>query len=206
MGCDWPGHNIKPRLYVFQSTHPSGVRLMGHVNTTNNERFQSTHPSGVRQALTTNVPFIGTISIHAPQWGATFYRRAKQYRSSDFNPRTPVGCDLNRMRPRSSSNEFQSTHPSGVRRSALVLGALRSSFQSTHPSGVRLGHLVNDRNVNQISIHAPQWGATRHNDILPHTIKDFNPRTPVGCDRPRPASPSTAWNFNPRTPVGCDAG
>ena len=32
----------------------------------------------------------------------------------------------------------------------------------------------------------------------------FNPRTPVGCDRPSHVIRPFQGNFNPRTPVGCD--
>ncbi len=60
------------------------------------------------------------------------------------------------------------------------------------------------RHEQVISIHAPQWGATGCRSCVRVGCCNFNPRTPVGCDSPRPASPSTAWNFNPRTPVGCD--
>ncbi len=55
-----------------------------------------------------------------------------------------------------------------------------------------------------ISIHAPQWGATRARLRYVRRVQYFNPRTPVGCD-------ASCWNrltiipnFNPRTPVGCD--
>ena len=34
------------------------------------------------------------ISIHAPQWGATRRTECYQDVSYNFNPRTPVGCDL----------------------------------------------------------------------------------------------------------------
>ncbi len=40
-------------------------------------RFQSTHPSGVRLVQHPRVPAAGRISIHAPQWGATVSRPAK---------------------------------------------------------------------------------------------------------------------------------
>ena len=55
-----------------------------------------------------------------------------------------------------------------------------------------------------ISIHAPQWGATVMHVAGGALLLDFNPRTPVGCD-PRPSAfwPKPAY-FNPRTPVGCD--
>ena len=82
------------------------------------------------------------------------------------------------------SDEFQSTHPSGVRPAQspasspasyfnprtpvgcdmpfLPFSTSNMGFQSTHPSGVRL---INDARVGY--------------------ALDFNPRTPVGCDRPR---------------------
>ena len=34
--------------------------------------------------------------------------------------------------------------------------------------------------------------------------KDFNPRTPVGCDGVDMSIDWTGNHFNPRTPVGCD--
>ena len=101
------------------------------------------------------------------------------------------------------------------------------SFQSTHPSGVRLGVTKIDDDGDGISIHAPQWGATRHNMRRISRWKHFNPRTPVGCDALPKSLPvngslfqsthpsgvrlsNCCWtlriaNFNPRTPVGCDA-
>ena len=124
---------------------------------------------------------------------------------SYFNPRTPVGCDLNGM--------------------AGIIGG--SLFQSTHPSGVRHTNLnALESNLN-ISIHAPQWGATADALRLRLVSRDFNPRTPVGCDssesmilfsnglfqsthpsgvrrKTSTHTPSTQPNFNPRTPVGCD--
>ena len=61
-----------------------------------------------------------------------------------------------------------------------------------------------DNTLQNISIHAPQWGATRARLRYVRRVQYFNPRTPVGCD-------ASCWNrltiipnFNPRTPVGCD--
>ena len=189
--------------------------------------FQSTHPRGVRHEYETFDDADDFVSIHAPAWGATGSsppsvamktgfqsthprgvrlpaRRAKTRRMR-FNPRTRVGCDmyiLNRMRkqfvcfnPRtrvgcdfSSSTsrlqgkEFQSTHPRGVRQRLIenFIGKLR--FQSTHPRGVRL---------------PARRAKTRR--------MRFNPRTRVGCDmyilnRMR----KQFVCFNPRTRVGCD--
>ena len=101
-----------------------------------------------------------SISIHAPQWGATRWRRGGM-----------------------GARKFQSTHPSGVRLDIVHIGSLTddisihapqwgatlypssilrmaASFQSTHPSGVRHAEVVEALFGVVISIHAPQWGAT----------------------------------------------
>ena len=101
--------------------------------------FQSTHPSGVRLAWRRNPAGRGSISIHAPQWGATLH--------------TPRCGPLFLI--------FQSTHPSGVRRNALRVAETKTKFQSTHPSGVRPVGKFLLRFRMGISIHAPQWGATQ---------------------------------------------
>ena len=59
--------------------------------------------------------------------------------------------------------------------------------------------------VGEISIHAPQWGATRRRPAHVPYCRDFNPRTPVGCDTPQHSCSWMPRYFNPRTPVGCDA-
>ena len=122
-------------------------------------RFQSTHPSGVRPVDDHRCHHVGQISIHAPQWGATPAQPstppANTFQSthpsgvrqtilpcrtvaSNFNPRTPVGCDMKNLNNDPSRNVFQSTHPSGV----------RQTFEAHGVQGL------------SISIHAPQWGAT----------------------------------------------
>ena len=123
-----------------------------------------------------------TISIHAPQWGATMSPPGPLLVQINFNPRTPVGCD-DELSPASVTTlRFQSTHPSGVRHAPLAdrVKAIEISihapqwgattryahlrvaalFQSTHPSGVRLCCPWSLPRRSAISIHAPQWGAT----------------------------------------------
>ena len=82
------------------------------------KRFQSTHPSGVRHGVCTNGSKREPISIHAPQWGATIWDCDTPEFGYHFNPRTPVGCDHAGRIHRHRMNRFQSTHPSGVRRSS----------------------------------------------------------------------------------------
>ena len=103
---------------IFQSTHPSGVRLDSNIaQKFASLSFQSTHPSGVRLNYPGSANGNVVISIHAPQWGATQsamsliqeYRFQSTHPSGvrqalvllltgetfeNFNPRTPVGCDL----------------------------------------------------------------------------------------------------------------
>ena len=67
--------------------------------------------------------------------------------------------------------------PAGAHDTCVHVG-----FQSTHPSGVRLPA-------------APSAS---------HAWHDFNPRTPVGCDRSSAPNYGQIIYFNPRTPVGCD--
>ena len=143
-----------------------------------------------------------------------------------FNPRTPVGCDTGVERILFEHGEFQSTHPSGVRRGsqgaviqywdisihAPQWGATTSSalltsgeqFQSTHPSGVRLNpYGIRDVAVSFQSTHPS--GVRLLSRSHRRTIRYFNPRTPVGCDTPVGSCASSSKYFNPRTPVGCDA-
>ena len=189
--------------HKFQSTHPSGVRQDLIVTNGSQGQFQSTHPSGVRLAQRRERVFLvdfnprtpvgcdwpkdasvcslsisihapqwgatgdgsrrprsGLISIHAPQWGATTAPGVPRPATADFNPRTPVGCDARLFPVDVYCNLFQSTHPSGVRPIPVGYRPVDKSFQSTHPSGVRLLYCNAYGAGLRISIHAPQWGAT----------------------------------------------
>ena len=105
-------------------------------------------------------PHMDRISIHAPQWGATVLA-ATSKATNEFQSTHPSGVRHITPPPTVSHTQFQSTHPSGVRpvsfRRVVVVGI----FQSTHPSGVRLGARSPRHRATDISIHAPQWGATR---------------------------------------------
>ena len=86
-------------LHKFQSTHPHGVRLAFPPQRCSPNSFQSTHPHGVRRPLRRLRCSCSAVSIHAPAWGAT----SAQY-------------SLNKI------YLFQSTHPHGVRpATALIL-------------------------------------------------------------------------------------
>ena len=125
--------------------------------------------------------WLDVISIHAPQWGAT----------------AP-------WMVRVSSRVFQSTHPSGVRRGpADITPTALPIFQSTHPSGVR--HSVNSAIIQYLIFQSTHpSGVRRSRSGTRGCLRDFNPRTPVGCDPRLLIFPLPASYFNPRTPVGCD--
>ena len=78
--------------------------------------FQSTHPSGVRLRKLYCYPYCVVISIHAPQWGATHTPSVSFSSSIQFQSTHPSGVRLPSRNRRRISEQFQSTHPSGVRR------------------------------------------------------------------------------------------
>ena len=124
--------------------------------------FQSTHPRGVRQGGAFRPAAADRVSIHAPAWGATCMPR--------------VCCVSWAM--------FQSTHPRGVRRPSPPSRMALFGFQSTHPRGVRRAQDSDPAVEQQVSIHAPAWGATRCWRATFAGRGCFNPRTRVGCDIP----------------------
>ena len=83
--------------FVFQSTHPRGVRPRPSWPDWATPKFQSTHPRGVRQA---------------PPDDRNRLDRC-------FNPRTRVGCDERKRQFSGAAKMFQSTHPRGVRHPLL---------------------------------------------------------------------------------------
>ena len=116
-----------------------------------------------------------------------------------------MGCDLKIVSYEPHTCIFQSTHPSGVRPCPCSNQPDAHNFNPRTPVGCDKAIAHADRIPIDISIHAPQWGATPRNACPSPRRSYFNPRTPVGCDMIRALGYSrlTAY-FNPRTPVGCD--
>ena len=210
---------------IFQSTHPSGVRPVDGIANFFGGLFQSTHPSGVRPACSCNRRPTDRFQSTHPSGVRPASRGADDGRRGDFNPRTPVGCDDLFGDLVSALALFQSTHPSGVRRRRYDTRPHSTDFNPRTPVGCDRSQrrdkshgkhfnprtpvgcdliLRGDGVEVGISIHAPQWGATRVAKIVianclfqsthpsgvrlrrlhhPNRLRDFNPRTPVGCDR-----------------------
>ena len=127
-----------------------------------------------------------SISIHAPQWGATGAWRVHAQRGGISIHAPQWGATGGQNLLQNLPTLFQSTHPSGVRLSRSGRPRWLIQFQSTHPSGVRPDGVRAVAGQVEISIHAPQWGATRWGMCCPIAWGYFNPRTPVGCDSRAP--------------------
>ncbi len=156
----WGATNLihyRDNLFMFQSTHPHGVRLFYRNVCSGRIQFQSTHPHGVRPTVTEafdrEISFnprtrMGcdiqlvcsemdvSVSIHAPAWGATFLGPPEKRPSLCFNPRTRMGCDILPEQPSLSNRRFNPRTRMGC---DMYAGAARNreEFQSTHPHGVR---------------------------------------------------------------------
>ena len=137
-GCDRVATPVVGKVWVFQFTHPRGVRRRRrsspYLMTTcfnsrtregcDRHRCRSVAPWGVSihapaRGATANAPVTyanGAVSIHAPARGAT-------PRSVRSLPRRP----------------FQFTHPRGVRPYSADDVVDAGRFQFTHPRGVRHG-------------------------------------------------------------------
>jgi len=147
-----------PRMSLFQSTHPRGVRHSYMGKTVKQTAFQSTHPRGVRR-------FRGRHRFHYTKFQSTHPRGVRRGRiavfrnHSSFNPRTHVGCDVvfgNVVRIVGVSIHAPTW---GATQHLLNIFKTILWFQSTHPRGVR---------------------PTEPRSIMPSRC--FNPRTHVGCD------------------------
>ena len=197
---------VKPVTYkLFQFTHPRGVRpFLGSLHQVSSG-FQLTHPRGVRLVMRYFIYLLlscfnsrtrvgcdltdksvekrAEVSIHAPAWGATVIPIPISLVSECFNSRTRVGCD-----------------------SRIVTTSCRGkTFQFTHPRGVRPKVGQKAVAIQEVSIHAPAWGATRSRGDKAFGWGGFNSRTRVGCDSKMGNSLRNFMRFNSRTRVGCDS-
>jgi len=146
----------------FQSTLPRGERLpLAQLHPNHVMRFNPRSPVGSDTYQNRRDFKAIYVSIHAPPWGATrsssqilvsknkfqsTLPRGERPRAfsawnlhkSSFNPRSPVGSDLD------------------------IMGILPTmfQFQSTLPRGERLLHFHIFTVFDFVSIHAPPWGAT----------------------------------------------
>ena len=178
VGCDsFPVTSLECR-FLFQSTHPRGVRLPG-----------AWWPS-----------CRNWVSIHAPTWGATRNpcRRRTELRFQSTHPRgvrliSGFFCFIATM--------FQSTHPRGVRPNLICFPANAPLFQSTHPRGVRPG--INNQHLRNFGFQSTHpRGVRLATERFASDFYSFNPRTHVGCDDRAPDEHMKAAKFQSTHPRG----
>ena len=128
-----------PELHVRVSIHaPAWGATRKGIMEGRTDWFQSTRPRGARRRSIQRRMAPRTVSIHAPAWGATAASPSRRPRTPSFNPRARVGRDW------------------AVEAAELDL----NRFQSTRPRGARPGRGLHRQVREQVSIHAPAWGAT----------------------------------------------
>ena len=137
VGCDPRASPTGSTAVLFQSTHPSGVRLVQQCASFGNGNFNPRTPVGCDGVVGLKL----TLHEH-------------------FNPRTPVGCDHGEADGRVFDDISIHAPQWGATFSRMVPETLLFVFQSTHPSGVRPEKSAVVIKPKGISIHAPQWGAT----------------------------------------------
>ena len=143
---------------MFQSTHPHGVRLVNWMLQGVAESVSIHAPAwgATLSCLTTS--FKKQVSIHAPAWGATTHLIWSQ-QGSGFNPRTRMGCDVQRSKAECRGTvsihapAWGATHQELFYAIRIGVSIHAPAWGATH-SSPSLGTCTS------VSIHAPAWGAT----------------------------------------------
>ena len=176
VGCDVK--NVRGYLsFMFQSTHPCGVRQTTQSANDCWIKFQSTHPCGVRHDELGVDALMLDVSIHAPVWGATPVTSIIVL-ACRVSIHAPVwGATLGAMAVTGICDVSIHAPVWGATYNGLGV-CLPAMFQSTHPCGVRrLGSLT--ELGGDVSIHAPVWGAT-YIFYPPHWLRLFQSTHPCG--------------------------
>ena len=146
----WPGVAWK-----FQSTHPCRVRQQEVADATGFSRFQSTHPCRVRlnfeeKRYKDSTDFNPRTHVGCDLGPSSYLRVAP-----DFNPRTHVGCDIEWIKSKQLCFYFNPRTHVGCDWSGQIIPGCLRRFQSTHPCRVRPEINGISKAKARISIHAP---------------------------------------------------
>ncbi len=187
---------------MFQSTRPRGARHHADMGQPRGPRFNPRARVGRDRRWIDDLFRAHQVSIHAPAWGATVYRRAPpdvrgnvsihapawgattmivpiRIRRRCFNPRARVGRDPDCP---ATSSQIVCFNP----RARVGRDPCR------HPICRRL----------QVSIHAPAWGATTVRRNTRCSPSSFNPRARVGRDAKAKVEKATKKAFQSTRPRG----
>ena len=200
---------------------------------------QERQGSDVPHAISIHAPRVGcdsvlprspaidsTISIHAPRVGCDDGPPPTDTHRENFNPRTPCGVRLDRIRlnsffytisihaPRVGCDcaayagspqppDFNPRTPCGVRRSPLHHPGSYRRFQSTHPVWGATTLFDRFRRAGPFQSTHPVWGATHAGRGSRPGPERFQSTHPVwGATTPAGGAGRRPDDFNPRTPCG----
>ena len=157
-GCDLAYVRHKMMRFVFQSTHPRGVRQVLRTRQRARHVFQSTHPRGVRLIRPVAHSECHSFNPRTHE-GCDWQKLHKDKGWQSFNPRTHEGCDrcskrqtiislcfnprthegCDNYKPTSNKQYLVSIHaPTRGATGFPIHIKCTFKFQSTHPRGVRL--------------------------------------------------------------------
>ena len=125
---------------------------------TNPVKFQFTHPRRGATVVTLDVFEVGMVSIHAPQEGCDLSNIIARL-NSDVSIHAPQeGCDVVELSVSLHKVCFNSRTPGGVRLNGVDYRTSSLQFQFTHPrrGATRPGRTLPPERF--VSIHAPQEG------------------------------------------------
>ena len=155
-GATNANYNLK-RERLFQSTHPHGVRHSSKRGSIIQSSFNPRTHTGCDMQESKGFILQG-VSIHAPTRGATA-ACTDTTTTDQFQSTHPHGVRLRNTLVSYWTIKFQSTHPHGVRLALRPLSFTVFMFQSTHPHGVRHEEI------------AVQNGMTEFQSTHPHGVR-----------------------------------
>ena len=121
--------------------------------------FQSTHPRGVRLNPTKSIERSSTGFNPRTHEGCDHRSPLRMVQDNSFNPRTHEGCDEMQGTELADEGVFQSTHPRGVRLQTRKYYYQEVGFNPRTHEGCDSIAGCRD-SLSKVSIHAPTRGAT----------------------------------------------
>ena len=119
------------------------------------------------------------VSIHAPLRGATFGFSYRKF-SRIVSIHAPLRGATRPCLPYQVLEEFQSTHPCGVRRVSCYLLSFLQRFNPRTPAGCDPASLASFLASSSVSIHAPLRGATLQSTAIKSSSGTFQSTHPCG--------------------------
>ena len=169
---------------LFQSTRPCGARRRANVSRASCKMFQSTRPCGARHVLLSIVWSVPSGFNPRARVGRDAQGLRSRPAGASFNPRARVGRDAALSGGAGEGSDVSIHAPVwGATARDSVISVPRGAFQSTRPCGARhrqsaarnprlscfnprarVGRdqrcMSAARKLDEVSIHAPVWGAT----------------------------------------------